>query len=162
MTCTIPGGPAFSLPSPKGQPKNLGPTDPFYHETNVSRDLNGANAECVMKELTNSPTPGTPQPATPTGTLNNARVPGFGDNLVRSFLTTAQGSGMPIVVNTAGVGDGSAFGPGYVARYVQNGRAYTKGEGTSGYQSVGPLSDYANERLWGKDLERIIDKCKCK
>lgn len=162
MTCSIPSGPAFSVPSPKGQPKNLGSNSSFYHETNVSRDLDGADPECVMKELTNSPTPGIPNAASPQGTPNNARTYDvFGDNLVKSYLTPAHGSGMPIVVNTAGVGDGSDFGPGYVARYVQGGRAYTKGEGTSMFQSIGPLSNRENEKLWGKDLERIIKKCKC-
>ena len=150
------------MPSPDGYPNHLSGTDNFYHETNVSRDLGGADPACVTRELTNNPTPGVPSPATPGGTRNNAVAPRFPvDNYVTSFRTTAHGSGIPIVVNTAGIGDGSFFGPGYVARYTQDGRAYTKGEGTSGWQSIGPLSDSENEKLWGRDLERIIKKCKC-
>lgn len=158
----IRGGPAFTLPAPPGQPRNLGPTDSFYHATNVSRDLDGADPKCVVEMLTNEPTllPGGPKRASPDGTLNNAKV-GV-NNLVKSYQTTAHGSGIPIVVNVAGVGDGSVFGPGYVARYVQGVRVYTKGEGTSGWQSIGSLSDWMNEKIWGEDLERIIQKCKCK
>jgi hypothetical protein len=112
-----------------------------------------------MRELISGPTPGQPNPASPGGTPNNAEV--FGDNYVRSFLTTAHGTGIPIVVNTAGVADGSAFGPGYVARYVQGGSAYTVGEGNNWKQGADWLTDPANEMLWGRDLDRIIQKCKC-
>jgi RHS repeat-associated protein len=161
MTCSVPGGPTFTVPSPEGQPKNLGPTDCFYHYTNVRRPLNGADPKCVMRELTQRPTPGKPNPASPGGTKNNAVPPYYPfNNSVKSYTTNGYGSGIPIVVNTAGVDDGSAFGPGYVARYVEDGYAYTKGEGTSTQQGLGP-SDWANEQLWGKDLERIIEKCKC-
>ena len=84
------------------------------------------------------------------------------NNPVTSFLTTTHGfGGIPVVVNTAGVGDGSAFGPGYVARYVLNGRVYTVGEGTGWEQSFDGFSDTMNEWVWGDDMEEIIAKCKC-
>ena len=163
LTCSVPGGPTFSLPSPIGFPNRMSSNDAYYHETNVRRSLMGADPKCVMQELINNPTPGVPRAATPGGTSNNAQVPGFSNNPVMSYLTTDPSSGIPIVVNTAGVGDGSAFGPGYVARYVQGGYAYTKGEGTNFSQSVDPVTDFFNQYIvWGRDLERMIEKCRCR
>jgi hypothetical protein len=138
-------------------------SDDFYHETNVSRNLAGADAKCVMQELSKNPTPGAPSAASPGGTSNNAKVWPFPNNPVKSYQTTSvDSSNIPVVVNTAGVGDGSVFGPGYVARYVQGGRVYTRGEGTSGWQSFGSASDFMNEQIWGEQLDRIVEKCKCR
>lgn len=70
---------------------------------------------------------------------------------------------MPIEVNLAGIGDGSLFGPGYVARYVQNGIAHTAGEGLSPLQwPFESLQNAANQVVWGKQMEDIISKSRKK
>jgi len=164
MTCSTPGGgPIFSVPAAEGFPNALGPNDWFYHPTNVSRDLDGADSQCVMQKMELYPTPirGAPARATSEGTWNNAQAYIFNENFVTSYSTTAIGSGIPIVVNTAGLHDGSSFGPGYVAWYVANGRAYVKGEGTNFIQGWDWLTNKASQGLWGSQLEKFIRECKC-
>jgi hypothetical protein len=73
---------------------------------------------------------------------------------------------MSIAVNTAGTNDGSAFGPGYVARYVKDGVAHTTGEGLDWKQAPAltgkTLQDLGNQAVWGSQLSELIKKCKCK
>jgi hypothetical protein len=83
-------------------------------------------------------------------------------NPVTSYLTTDLNTGSPLVVNLTG--PGSLFGPGYVARGVRNGVAYTVGEGLNPLQS--PLflpsyvQDVADEGLWGVQMSSIIGRAK--
>lgn len=130
--CSTPGGPSFVVPAPQGFPAYIGPANFFYHYYNVSRDLNCADPDAVSQGLINNPTPGSPSPATPNGTPNNATIAGL-NNPVTSYLTMDVNTGAPLVVNITG--PGSLFGAGYVARYVNGGAARTVGEGTNPIQS---------------------------
>ena len=184
MSCSndSPNGPTFALPAPNGFPERMdGLSHPgLYHSYSVSRDLRGADPDCVMREIIKVPTPGNPDPATPEGTPNNAYlVDERMDNQVTTYLTKDLVTGEPVVVNTAGSGpdDESFFGPGYTARYVRDGRVYTVGEGTSPIQSNyvtglpfgiwGPVLGDAiqtagNEYVWGGLMEEHIEACLCK
>ena len=163
-TCSVPGGPTFTVPTPLGFPTMLGPNDDFYHFYSVQRSLGCAPAGGVLSALINNPTPGVPSPATPQGTPNNALVLGM-NNYVTSYLTADVTSGSTIVVNIAGTGTGAAFGPGYVARYVSGGQAYTAGEGRNWKQSPAvtgsAFQTLANEALWGQQMSQTISQCGC-
>lgn len=162
-TCSNPNGTTFSLPTPPDFPASIGPDNLFYHDYDVSRSLGCADPDSVFQGLANSPTPGTASPATPNGTPNNAVVPFLPfNNPVTSYLTNDVNTGMLLVVNITG--PGSLFGPGYVARYVQNGVVHTIGEGLNAIQSplvIGPLVQYAaDEGLWGSQMSSIIGSAK--
>jgi hypothetical protein len=81
---------------------------------------------------------------------------------VTSYITNDGGTA---VVNTAGVDDGSLFGPGYVARYVSNGKVHSVGEGANWKQSPAVtgqwMQDRANEAVWGNQMRETVSKCKC-
>lgn len=178
LSCSYPGGPAFTLPAQPGYPALLGPGDghdDFYHAYDVTRDVGCADDSSVMQGIINNPTPGTAFPATPNGTSNNAVVPFVApSNPVTSYLTTDTNTGAPLVVNVTG--PNSAFGPGYVARTVTNGVAHTYGEGEafiqgdqgmSGYNPLMALGNWAgNQLVWGSQMNSIIGnakrKCGCK
>jgi hypothetical protein len=136
----------------------------LYHKYDVQRALGCANPQDVLQSLINNPTPGSPSPASPNGTPNDAPVPFFGNNPVDSFLTTDLNTGLPLVVNITG--PGSAFNPGYVAREVVNGFAHTYGEGLNPWQSssvtAGWIQDIANELLWGRQMSGFIHKARQK
>ena len=122
----------------------------------------------------NNPTPGSPQPATPNGTRNNADV-GAGPNWVTSYATVDSATGAPMVVNishkTRGhtenqfIGEESQFHPGYVARWVADGVAHTFGEGLDPFQSPWATAEVIQNIgiwwVWGRQMDRIIEKCKC-
>ena len=93
-------------------PDGIGDGHYFYHRYALSRDLRGADPACVFRKLVEEPTPGQPKAATPEGTPNDATVTGFDYNPVTSYLTQRHGSGAPLIVNIAGVGNGTYFGPG--------------------------------------------------
>ena len=162
--CSFPGGVDFIVPTPRGYPDSMEAGGLMYHDYSVSRPLNGTSTSCVMQGMTNNPTPGNPNAASSQGTPNNATM--FGqNNFVTSYATHDLNTGAPVVVNIAGVNDGSQFGPGYVARYTRNGRAYTVGEGTNWKQSpyitghgVGFI---ANQLTWGSQMSDIIGRCGC-
>jgi RHS repeat-associated protein len=166
-SCSVPNGPSFTVPTPPGFPNILGPgADPDYHHYDITRSLNGANADCVFDQITSNPTPGDkPNRATPRGATNNAVVLGQ-DNIVTSYLTHDAVTGAAVEVNIAGVGDGSLFGPGYVARYVAGWWAHTAGEGNNFKQSPAvtgqTIQDIANQALWGEQMSGFIKKCGCK
>ena len=86
----MPVGPEF--------PASLGPNTLFYHYYDVQRDLGCADLNGVTQGLINNPTPGTPSPATPNGTPNNASLAGF-NNPITSYLTTDVNRGAQLVVN---------------------------------------------------------------
>jgi uncharacterized protein RhaS with RHS repeats len=163
-TCSVPGGPTFTVPTPLGFPPMLGPNDDLYHFYRVQRSIGCASPGSVLSGLINNPTPGVPLPATLQGTPNNAVVLGM-NNYVTSYLTVDVTSGSAIVVNIAGTGAGAAFGPGYVARYVSGGQAYTSGEGRNWKQSPAvtgsAFQTLANEALWGQQMNKIISECGC-
>jgi hypothetical protein len=130
----------------------------LYHKYDVQRTLGCANPQDVLQSLINNPTPGSPSPASPNGTPNNAPVPFFGTNPVTSYLTTDLNTGLPLVVNITG--PNSAFSPGYVAREVANGFVHTYGEGLNPWQSpaatAGWGQDFANDFVWGQQMDDFI------
>jgi RHS repeat-associated protein len=161
-TCINPDGPSFTVPRQPGFPDTLGMGDdnPYgYHRYHVERSIGCAPPDAVMKKLIQNPTPGKPKPATPEGTPNNAVVL-WQDNHVTSYLTKDLKTGDPIVVNITN--PNSLFGPGYVARYVKDGKAHTAGEGANPMQSPKvtgrPFQDVANEVLWGGQMKRLINE----
>jgi RHS repeat-associated protein len=161
-TCNYPGGPSFKIPAQYGFPDQLSSWHPLHHAYDVVQPLGLAESQCVSEKIKNNPTPGNPNPATPTGTTNNAEVGGKA-NWVTSFLTTDLKTGGQLVVNVTG--PGSAFGPGYVARGITNGIVHTYGEGTHAVQSFlvpSMIRTIANELVWGRQMKSFVDECTCK
>jgi hypothetical protein len=163
-TCTYPTstGPSFTLPKSNWNGFDRGTF--LYHKYHVKKSLGKADAKCVEEKMKNNPTTkaGQPKPATSGGTINNAKVPPFNNNIVKSYLTTDRRSGGQVVVNMTG--PGSTFGDGYVARTVFGGEAHTYGEGTAFIQSgfiPDPAKDYMDEQVWGKQMEEFIKECTC-
>ncbi|QNM96747.1 RHS repeat-associated core domain-containing protein [Chitinimonas koreensis] len=72
VTCGGPGQPTVSFPRPPGWPSTITSNSPGYHKYDVRVKMNGVDANCVMQGMINTPTPGSPAPATPWGTANNA------------------------------------------------------------------------------------------
>jgi RHS repeat-associated protein len=161
VSCSYPGGPAFRLPV-KGFPNINASMRALYHKYDVQRTLGCANPQDVLQSLINNPTPGSPSPASPNGTPNNAPVPFFGTNPVTSYLTTDLNTGLPLVVNITG--PNSAFSPGYVAREVANGFVHTYGEGLNPWQSpaatAGWGQDFANDFVWGQQMDDFIRRAR--
>ena len=171
-TCQAPNeGPTASFPTPQGYPSTMGTSsdsNPFYHDYDITRAVPPGLEKCVFQKMVNNPTPNSgSQPATSSGTPNNATVPMLpGDNNVTSYLKNDLNTGMPVEISTAGVGDGSLFGPGYVMRYVKNGVAHTAGEGQNWKQSatypITPAFQWVNNQIvWGLQMDRFIEECKC-
>jgi RHS repeat-associated protein len=169
--CSYPGGPSFVVPTPNGF-KDFSADDNYYHAYDITRNIGGADPNCVMKQLVNNPVPNNPnggvRPATAGGTPNIAYIPIIGtDNQVTSYLTeNLSGPGM-VAVNMTG--NGSTFAQGYAARTVSDGVAHTYGEGTSPIQSnlgqdqwgpipLGALNNFINERVWGGQMDEFISK----
>lgn len=167
VSCSYPGGPAFTLPV-AGFPDINASYRALYHKYDVQRAIGCAKAQYVMQALINNPTPGAPNPATPSGTPNNAPALLFSNNPVISYLTTDLNSGLPLVVNITG--PNSAFNPGYVAREVVDGVAHSYGEGLNPWQSPAAsaqwLQDLANEYVWGRQMSTLIKQaqatCDCR
>jgi len=161
-TCRYPGGPSFRLPTPEGFPSRINPsTRQLYHKYDVQRPIGCANPADVMSGLINSPVPTgfyPASPATPDGTPNNAKIIPFVENPVTSYLTHDLDTGNPIVVNLTM--RGSQFLPGYVARTVVNGVAYSYGEGLNAWQSPSAtahwIQNIGNEMVWGRQMSKLI------
>lgn len=163
MRCIYPGGgPDFRLPAPSGQPATMGPNNFLnfflYHKYDVQVPLDRANANCVMRKMIENPTPGAPNAASQSGTLNNAQVFGM-DNWVKSYLTSDLNSRRPIVVNVAD--SNSAFPPGYVARTVSDGVAHTYGEGLAGVQAIPFAQRIGNWWYWERQMKQFVEECSC-
>ena len=162
-TCVYPGGPKFVLPTPPGFPDSLNASyRQLYHRYDVQRDIGCASEQEIMQALINNPTPGTPNPASPNGTPNNAPALIFRNNPVTSYLTTDLNTGAQLVVNMTG--PSSAFNPGYVARTVRNGVAHSYGEGLNGWQSPSATAQWlqylGNQYVWGGQMSDLIRKAK--
>ncbi len=163
--CEYPGGPAFDVPRPPDFPARIDDANFFYHKYDVTRDLGGADARCVMAELRKNATPGKSNGAGTNGTVNIAKV-GPLDNPFISYVTKDTRTGDRLIVNITF--DNGVFADGYVARGVVGNTVHTWGEGTAVKQSpnaAGVLSraaQYAaNELLWGGQMDEIIKKCGC-
>lgn len=167
--CRHPNGPAFRVPTPPDF-EDFDGSEILYHQYDIRRNLGCANANGVMLDFINHPTPSpNARPATRKGTKkNDASVFGL-PNLVTTYLTTDLLTGNPLVVNITA--PGSAFSPGYVARTVTNGVAHTYGEGLTYVQhdkTLGGrlLNKGVNEYVWGTQMQEFIDNnsygCECK
>jgi hypothetical protein len=182
LSCTSPGGVSFTIPAPLGFPSSLGPGDMNYHSYNVTVNAGATPASTLMAGVTNQPTPGSPNPATASGTLNDATPTGWSlaanavvsaategqspppGNIspVMSYATTDQ-NGNPIVVNVTL--SGHPLDPGYVVRYATTNldgqtALNNEGEGTGFLQSPSsPLSGYINNQ-WQSQSQGIINSLK--
>ena len=77
-------------------------------------------------------------------------------NHVTSYTTRDIYTGRTLVVNVTDAN--SQFTPGYVVRWVEDGAAYTSGEGLSPYQSdINPLANPGFHLVWGSQMKDIIE-----
>jgi RHS repeat-associated protein len=91
VRCNVPGGPRISFPRPAGWPDHIRPGDTNYHAYNEWVKTAGVDKKCLDDYVRNHPTPGSPGPATPGGTPNNASpswVPSVMPSLVTSCLVS--------------------------------------------------------------------------
>lgn len=176
VTCNVPGGgPTITFPRPGGWPGTLNSNSSNYHYYNIPLPLNGADADCAMQGIVNNPTPGSPSPATPNGTLNNATPSGAqsffnGIDYVSSFGNDSGGyNNSPVnsyILNNGSVVvnvtlPGHPLHPGYVARDISNGQVNNRGEGTGFLQgSYSPVSGMING-VWNGQTGGVVGSCGC-
>jgi RHS repeat-associated protein len=168
VTCNIPGGPTISFPRPPGWPDHINSGDEYYHYYNKAMaDLGRSNRKCMEEYIRNHPTPGSPSPATPAGTPNNASPWWAGPvgSPVKSYSISA--NGQQVIVNVTQ--PGHPLFPGYVARTVTTGATTAGdtnvvnnyGEGTGWPQSSSdPLAGIING-VWYGLTEDAINACTC-
>ena len=165
VTCTPPGGPTVSFPRPPGWPDYIGPNASGYHSYNESANTSGTNMKCLEDYIRNHPTPGSPSPATPQGTGNDA-TPDYlsllGPSPVLSYLTTSNGT--QVVVNVTM--PGHPLFPGYVARTVQSGpnnnQLNNQGEGLGWLQNPSiPLLPGFIDNAWQQANDAAYKACSC-
>ncbi|HNP65890.1 MAG TPA: hypothetical protein PKH39_18310 [Woeseiaceae bacterium] len=129
-----------------------------------------------MKDgIINNPTPGSPSPASPDGTRNNA-TPTNAQNLfntidlISSFGNDPGGyNNSPVRSYTRNNGNivvnvtlpGHPLHPGYVVRTINGSQVNNYGEGTGFLQ--GPYSPVAGQinGVWNNQTQGIIDNCGC-
>ncbi|MFZ3217753.1 MAG: RHS repeat-associated core domain-containing protein, partial [Candidatus Acidiferrales bacterium] len=130
-----------SFPTPKGW-QDFTSSSTNYHFYSTPANAGSANPAAVQQWVANNPTPGTTNPATPQGALNDATpfvggVSPINIGPVLSYTTTNQANGSPVVVNVTL--PGHQLFPGIVVRQVDqtsNGTVINNyGEGTSTWQS---------------------------
>ena len=178
LSCTSPGGISFTVPSPAGFPSSLGPGDASYHAYNVPVNAGSISSSALMAGVTNSPTPGSPHPATAAGTLNDATPSAWslGAYIAMGALTLGQASpgnispvmsytrtdrnGNPIVVNVTMAGH--PLDPGYVVRYPTtnaNGQTILNNEGEGAGLLQSPSSPVAGiiNNQWQSQSQGIIN-----
>jgi RHS repeat-associated protein len=161
VRCNVPGGPRISFPRPAGWPDHIRPGDTNYHAYNEWVKTAGVDKKCLDDYVRNNPTPGSPSPATPSGTANNASpswVPSFSQSPVTSYSMNYNGS--QVVVNVTM--PGHPLFPGYVARVNDaNGTINNYGEGTGALQ--GSFSPFARpiNNVWQGLTDAAINACRC-
>jgi len=176
VTCVVPGGgPTVTFPRPPEWPDKIDPSGSNYHYYNIAVPLNGAKPACVMQGIVDKPTPGSPSPATPEGTSNNATPNGaqnFFDSIdyISSFGNDPGGyNNSPVnsyVLNNGTVvvnvtKPGHPLHPGYVARTVGNGKVNNQGEGVGFLQGpYSPVSGMING-VWNGQAGGIVNSCSC-
>lgn len=132
---------SVNFPTPKGW-QDFTSSSTNYHFYSTPANVGSANPAAVQQWVANNPTPGSPSPATPQGTLNDA-TPVLGGispiniSPVLSYTTTNQANGSPVTLNVTL--PGHPLFPGIVVRQVDqtsNGTVINNyGEGTSALQS---------------------------
>jgi RHS repeat-associated protein len=166
VSCNVPGGPHISFPRPQGWPDYIGPNSFGYHDYNESMNTAGPSKKCLEDYIRNHPTPGSPKPATPNGTYNDA-TPDYlswypGGSPVYSYSQMV--GGQQVVVNVTQ--PGHPLFPGYVARTVDGGPNGSNvmnnfGEGTAFKQSgYNPLNSLINN-VWQMANDAAFKACSC-
>ena len=114
----------------------------------TSRNAGSSSLEGLNAGIRNSPTPGTPYPATALGTINDATpksIENFSQgNYVNSYVTTDNNSGAQVIVNVTL--PGHSLYPGVVVRYV-SGNAGSYVINNVGVGAGAKQSDYAPQIL---------------
>lgn len=139
--------------------RSTGPTTPNYHQYPVP-NVSPLNATATREWVRNNPTPGSPSPATPQGTPNNATPRPFGGLIpspVMSFTTKNLVTGNQVVVNVTM--PGHPLGNGVVIRDTLPNRDGTStimnyGEGNGRLQSSrSPVAGMINN-VWASPSMR--------
>jgi RHS repeat-associated protein len=164
VTCAVPGGPTVTFPRPPGWPDFVGPNSTNYHSYNEWVNTSGVDKKCLEDYLRNHPTPGSPSPATPDGTDNDATPKGweeFGPSPTRSYVTTYNGN--QVVVNVT-MPTHPLF-PGYVVRNVESGpynnQINNYGEGTGWEQAWWWPGARPINNVWHDLVDDAIKACRC-
>lgn len=161
VSCNVPGGPNISFPRPTNWPDTITSQSSNYHYYNEWTNTSGVDIECLQGYIKDHPTPGSPLPASFSGTYNNASpnwAPSFMPSPVRSYEMSHNGT--PVVVNVTL--PGHPLFPGYVARTVDNnGMMNNYGEGTGALQ--GPHSPFSRaiNNVWNPLSDEAIKACSC-
>ena len=169
VTCIVPGGPTIKFPRPPGWPDHIKPGDDHYHYYNKWVNAQNIDRECLQKYLRDHPTPGSPKPASPGGTDNDATpssVSWLSSSPVKSYsMNTPSG---PVVVNVT-MPDHPLW-PGYVARTVTLSRSgnivNNFGEGLGRKQDPrfgpfpNPIADPINN-VWYGLTDEAMKACSC-
>ncbi|NLC36169.1 MAG: hypothetical protein GX772_06960 [Alcaligenaceae bacterium] len=122
----------------------------------------------MQSSIANDPTPGKDEPATPSGTSNNAAPSGARGLLARMGVVFGDNPESPVksysfvdkndntwVINVTQPGHGLHFG--YVLRGSVDGMALSIGEGWAVPQVVPGLSEYINSVWYGHNQKNIDD-----
>ncbi len=155
------GLPTISFPTPMGFPNKIESSNPAHHEYRYNSPHHKSD-RYVQQSIANDPTPGIDNPATPTGTPNNATPDSglrsffglFGDSPVRSYTATDQ-KGDTWTINVTE--PGHLLAPGYVLRGSLDGHAITYGEGLAIPQAFGTASDLGINDVWIDHNQDNID-----
>lgn len=167
VTCNVPGGPVISFPQPsKDWPAAINPGLANYHHYDKLKGAGNVDQKCLSDYIRNHPTPGSPQPASPTGTPNDATPSWaslFGSSPVESYVMSYQG--LPVVVNVTL--PGHPLFPGYVARVVvptPSGNIVNNfGEGLGWKQNpnFSLINDPLINNVWYQLTDDAIKACSC-
>jgi hypothetical protein len=165
VTCTPLGGHTVTFPRPPGWPEIINGNSENYHIYNTRVNADCINPADLRKAIADAPTPGSPSPATPQGTANNATPYGLNAIVNNPVLSYLMSNG--VVVNVTQ--PGHHLFPGYVQRAVEpvgNGSVVNNfGEGTGWLQS--PSSPFAKviNGVWNGQTQGIINglkkRCGC-
>jgi RHS repeat-associated protein len=155
-TCTT-SAYTVNFPTPTGW-QDFTSSSANYHFYSTPANVGSANPAAVQQWVVNNPTPGSPNPATPQGTLNDA-TPVLGGispiniSPVLSYTTTNEDNGSSVVLNVTL--PGHPLFPGVVVREVDLTAEGTMinnyGEGTSALQTP---STFIGKEL-GPDINGI-------
>ena len=172
MTCDpeVKGMPTITIPKPVGFPSRLDGSQKNAHQYDKQKSAGPGTAgktKAIQQAIVKDPTPGADQPATPTGTINNATpTSGFRslapiDSPVISYSATAP-SGNTIVINVTL--PGHPLHPGVVMRGAvsEGGEAvvHNAGVGTGVLQSNADFGDAMFNNVWYEQSQNNIDASK--
>jgi RHS repeat-associated protein len=150
---------------PNWWPNSISPGDSNYHhyDKTVSFDPGKVSTQCLRDYLREHPTPfgDNQNPAMASGSLNYAMYGGNGPfNPVQSYWQSTNGGMVVNVTHTL-----HALGPGYVARWVENGAIHNSGEGVGSVQDpnaiYAPFVDKDINDAWIDASQAAINYCSC-